>query len=200
MKLYHSRLSPFARKVTILAEELGLSDRIELIHGSGNLMQRDAEFRRLNPSGQIPTLVTDNGDALFDSPVICEYLDDLVGGTLIGKGAARWRNLRDQALGDGMCDAALQLRYDMGLRPQDLQWDDWKAAWRGKIEDTLAWLEARPGHFDDRYDIGPISVFCALAFITNRIPEITWRPSFPAVAAWFDAYGARQTVATTDPY
>lgn len=200
MKLYYSPLSPFARKVTILAGELGIGEQITLIRGAGNLMVHDAEFRQLNPSGQIPTLVTTKGDALFDSPVICEYLDAHAGGDLIGTGAARWRNLRDQAFGDGMCDAALQLRYDIGLRPADRQWDDWQSAWRSKIHDSLAWIEARPGHFDDRHDIGPISVFCALAFIDNRIPELAWRDAYPGVAAWFDAYALRPAVAATNPY
>lgn len=200
MKLYHSRLSPFARKVTILAGELGLTDRIELIHGNGNLMLRDTGFRAMNPSGQIPTLVSDDGEILFDSPVICEFLDAFAGGDLIGKGPQRWRNLRDQALGDGMCDAALQLRYDIGLRPANRQWDEWQAAWRGKIEDSLAWIEARTGHFDGRHDIGPISVFCALSFIDNRIPELCWRQTCPGVASWFDAYATRPAVAATHPY
>lgn len=200
MKLYHSALSPFVRKITILAAELGLTDRIELIPSKGNLMLHDPEFRRLNPSGQIPTLVTDAGEALFDSPVISEYLNDLAGGDLIGQGADRWRNLRDQALGDCLCDAALQLRYELGLRPAELQWSDWREAWTNKITDALAWIEARPGHFDGRRDIGPISVFCALAFIDNRLPEVDWRSAYPSVAAWFDAFAVLPEVAATNPY
>lgn len=200
MKLHHSALSPFVRKVTILANFLGISDRIELVSGKGNVMLHDPEFRRIAPSGQIPVLVTDAGEALFDSPVICEYLDDLAQGHLFGRGDQRWHNLRDQALGDSMCDAALQLRYEIGLRPAGLQWQDWRAAWANKITDTLAWLEARPGHFDGRCDIGPISIFCALAFIDNRVTEIAWRSGYPQTAAWFDSFAARPEVAATNPY
>ena len=200
MKLHHSALSPFVRKVTILANFLGISDQIELIPGKGSVMAYNPEFRRMAPSGQIPVLVTDAGEAIFDSPVICEYLNDQASGDLFGQSDQRWRNLRDQALGDSMCDAALQVRYEIGLRPSELQWDDWRAAWTNKIRDTLAWLEARPGHFDGRRDIGPISVFCALAFIDNRVTEIDWRGNYPQVAAWYDAFAALPDVKATDPY
>ena len=200
MKLHHSALSPFVRKVSILADFLGISDQIELIPGKGNLMLHNPEFRQMAPSGQIPVLITDQGEALFDSPVICEYLDALAQGDLFGKGETRWRNLRDQAIGDTLCDAALQLRYEIGLRPADRQWADWRAAWMNKITDSLAWIEARPGHFDGRRDIGPISVFCALAFIDNRVTEVDWRGDFPGLAAWYDAFAALPEVAATDPY
>lgn len=200
MKLYHSALSPFVRKIAILAAELGLTDRMELIPSKGSPMLRDPAFRQMNPAGQIPTLETDDGETLFDSPVICEYLDHLAGGDLIGKGAERWRNLRDQAVGDSLCEAALLVRYELGLRPAERQWEDWRQAWSNKIPDALAWIEARPGHFDGRRDIGPISVFCALAFIDNRLPEVAWRSDFPGVALWYDAYAARPIAAATNPY
>jgi len=200
VKLHHSGLSPFVRKVTILAGFLRISKKIELVAGKGNLMLRDPEFRKLNPSGQIPMLVTDEGEALFDSPVICEYLNDFAKGKLIGRGDERWRNLRDQALGDSMCDAALQLRYEIGLRPSELQWQQWRNAWASKIIDTLTWLETRPDHLSGRHDIGAISIFVPLAFIDNRIPELSWRGDFPKVAAWFDAFSALPQVAATNPY
>lgn len=200
MKLHHSALSPFVRKVTILANFLGISDQIELVPGKGNVMLHNPEFRRIAPSGQIPVLVTDAGEALFDSPLICEYLNDLAQGDLFGRGDQRWRNMRDQALGDTMCDAALQFRYEIGLRPVELQWQEWRVAWANKITDTLAWLEARPGHLEGRRDIGPISIFCALAFIDNRVTEIRWRSAYPHTATWFDAFAACPKVAATDPY
>jgi glutathione S-transferase len=200
MKLHHSALSPFARKVTILAGFLDLADRITLVPGKGNLMLHDPAFRAIAPSGQIPVLETEEGEALFDSPVICEYLGSLAKVDLIGKGAERWRNLRDQAIGDAFCDAALQLRYEIGLRPAALQWDAWKEAWQNKIVDSLAWYDARPGHFDGRRDVGAISVFCALDFVVNRIPEIAWRSEFRNVAVWFDDFAALPEVMATDPY
>lgn len=200
MKLYHSALSPFVRKVTIAASFLGIAERIELIAARGSVMLHDPDFRRLAPSGQIPVLVTESGTALFDSTVICDYLNELADGDLFGRGEQRLHNLRDQALGDTMCDAALLVRYETGLRPAQLQWQDWHEAWASKITDTLAWLEARPGHLQGRCDIGAISVFCALAFIDNRVTEIGWRSRYPGTAAWFDAFASRPEVASTDPY
>lgn len=173
MKLYHSPFSPFSRKTVIVAEVLGLSDRITIVPGRGNVMLRDPEFRAMNPSGQIPVLFTDEGEALFDSPVICDYLDNLAGRRgVIGSGAERWRNLRDQALSDTMLDAALQCRYEIGLRPEANRWADWLEAWRSKIEDTLAAFESRAGELHGRLDVG-----CDRALLRARLhPRATGRP------------------------
>lgn len=200
MKLYHSAHSPYVRKVVIAATVLGLLDRIELVPAKGNVMARDPQFRAVNPSGQIPALLTDDGEALFDSPVICEYLDDLARGSLLGTGALRWRNLRDQALGDTMLDAALHTRYEVALRPEPLRWGDWQAAWSGKITDTMAMIEGRAASLDGRMDIGVISIFCALAYIDARLSDVLpWRGDRPGLARWFDAFAKHPKVAPSDP-
>lgn len=200
MKLYHSVHSPYVRKVVIAATMLGLLDRIELIPAKGNVMARDPQFRAVNPSGQIPALIMDNGEALFDSPVICEFLDDLAKGSLFGAGDARWRNLRDQALGDTMLDAALHTRYEVALRPEQLRWNDWQAAWSSKITDTMALIEKRAESFEGRLDIGVISIFCALAYIDVRLSDVMpWRGDFPELAKWFDAFAAHPDVSPSEP-
>ena len=200
MKLYHSANSPFVRKVMIAAEMLGLVGRIELVPARGNVLVRDPAFRAVNPSGQIPTLLTDEGEALFDSPVICEYLDAMAGGLLFGQGDARWRNLRDQALGDTMLDAALQTRYESAMRPVELRWQDWQDAWSNKIVDTMALLEARAGTLAGRLDIGVVSIFCALAYIDTRLSEtVSWRQRFPALADWFTAFAANPLISPSAP-
>lgn len=200
MKLYHSAHSPYVRKVVIAATVLGLLDRIELIPAKGNVMARDPGFRAVNPSGQIPALLTDDGEALFDSPVICEYLDDLAAGTLLGTGASRWRNLRDQALGDTMLDAALHVRYETALRPGPLRWADWQAAWSNKITDTTALIEGRVESLGGRMDVGVIAIFCALAYIDARLADVLpWRDGCPRLAAWFDAFAAHPQVAPSTP-
>jgi len=200
MKLYHSAHSPYVRKVVIAATVLGLLDRIELIPARGNVMARDPEFRAVNPSGQIPVLVMDSGEALFDSPVICEYLDELAKGSFIGWGERRWRNLRDQALGDTMLDAALHVRYETSLRPEPLRWSDWQTAWSNKIVDTLALVERQVAGFGDRMDIGVVSIFCALAYIDARLCDVLpWRADFPQVAKWFDAFAEHPVVAPSKP-
>jgi len=200
MKLYHSAHSPFVRKVMIVAEVLGLADRIELIPARGNVLARDPAFRAINPSGQIPVLVTDDGEALFDSPVICEYLDAIAGGSLVGRGDERWRNLRDQAVGDTMLDAALHTRYETALRPAALRWADWQEAWSNKIADTMALLEGRAEALAGRTDVGVIAIFCALAYIDARLSEtLAWRESFPVLAGWFDTFGAHPQIARSAP-
>ncbi len=200
MKLYHSAHSPYVRKVVIAATVLGLLDRIELVPAKGNVMARDPQFRAVNPSGQIPALLMDDGEALFDSPVICEYLDDLAKGSLLGAGGMRWRNLRDQALGDTMLDAALHTRYEVALRPEALRWKDWQAAWGNKITDTVALIEKRVESFEGRMDIGVISIFCALAYIDTRLSDVLpWRTDVPKLAKWFDAFAGHPVVFPSNP-
>lgn len=201
MKLYHSPFSPFSRKTVIVAEVLGLSDRITIVPGRGNVMLRDPEFRAMNPSGQIPVLLTDEGEALFDSPVICDYLDDLAGRRgVIGSGAERWRNLRDQALSDTMLDAALQCRYEIGLRPEANRWADWLEAWRSKIEDTLAAFESRAGELHGRLDVGAIALFCALDFILARLgDQIPVQTICPRLVTWHGEFAQLPQVAASAP-
>lgn len=111
MKLFYSPTSPFVRKVMVVAHELGLADRLERLPSAAHPVNRDKSIISHNPLGQVPTLLTDDGQVLADSRVICEYLDDLAGGGLFPKaGAARWRALVDQTLGDGLLGAALLAR------------------------------------------------------------------------------------------
>lgn len=198
MQLYHSPHSPFVRKIVIAAELLGLSHRIELVPARGNVMAHDPAFRRINPSGQIPVLVTGTDGPIFDSPVICDYLERLAGGGLTGTGADRWRDLRDQAMADTMLDAALHCRYETALRPEALRWPGWLAAWRNKIADTCAHFETQPP--EGRMDIGAVSLFCALAYIDARLREVIGlRADYPVLMAWFDRFAAHPAVAPSDP-
>ena len=121
MKLYHSTTSPYVRKVMVVAIELGLADRIELVPAKVSPVVRTAPVIADNPLGKLPTLVADDGMVIFDSRVIVEHLDALAGGGRLipASGAARWRALTDQALADGILDAALLERYEVSLRPPD---------------------------------------------------------------------------------
>jgi glutathione S-transferase len=188
MKLYHSANSPFVRKVVICAELLGLSNRIELIPAKGDPLVRDAQLRALNPSGQIPTLITDDGTVLFDSNVICEYLDDLGGGKVFGSGQQRWTNLRDAALGDLLTESGLQVRYEIGMRAQALRWDAWEEAWLGKIDDVLAHLDERAEQLQGRTDIGPVAICCALIYFDWRLESLRWSELYPRLGAWFKEF------------
>ncbi len=117
MKIFYAAPSPFVRKCLVTAHELGLRERIELVPAAAHPVNRDPKVVAKNPLGKIPTLVTDEGVALFDSRVICEYLNELGGGRLIPAGGAeRWRVLADQALADGIMDAAILIRYESAVQ------------------------------------------------------------------------------------
>jgi glutathione S-transferase len=150
MQLFFSPTSPYARKVIIVAIETGLADRIEKIDAKPHPIQRDRAVVRQNPLGKVPTLVTDDGDVLFDSRVICEYLASISGNTRIfpRPEAARWDALSLQALSDGILDAALLIRYEETLREPDLQSAPWKVGQWEKLTCALDALEARahPSH------------------------------------------------------
>lgn len=199
MKLYFSPTSPFARKVRISALELGLTERLELIEVTLSPVQPHDGLRAHNPLGKIPALLSDTGEALFDSPVICEYLDALAGGNRLypAASAARWRALRRQALADGMTDAAVLMRYELVVRPEALRWREWLDGQRLKIRTGLDALEAEP--LDGPFDIGAISILCALDYLALRFPEERWGEGRPRLSAWHKALSARPSLASTRP-
>ncbi|MGE8658348.1 MAG: glutathione S-transferase [Achromobacter sp.] len=199
MKIYFSPASPFVRKCMVIAHELGLADRIEKLPSAAGPVARDQTIIPDNPLGQVPTLITDDGQRLFDSRVICEYLNDLGQGALFPTGTARWRALTEQSLGDGMLGAALLARYETVLRPEPLRWDGWYEGQMGKVRDGLALLEKTAASLEGRLDIGTITIGCALGYLDFRYPDFDWRAGHPAVAAWFKAFNQRASMQATLP-
>jgi glutathione S-transferase len=197
MKILFSPFSPYVRKCLVAGMELGLNERIELLPSNAHPVNRDREIIAVNPLGKVPTFFTDTGQALYDSRVICEYLDDLAGGTLFPRGPQRWATLTLQSLGDGMLDAALLARYEDVARPESYQWADWKAAQLDKVHTSLDALEAKPQVLADRVDIGTIAVGCALWYLDLRFPDLGWRDRSPQVAAWYAAYSKRSAMQMT---
>ena len=185
MKIFFSPTSPYVRKCMVSAHELGLVDRIELLPANAHPVQRDATIIASNPLGKVPTLITDDGTVLYDSRVICEYLDDLAGGTLFPRsGAARWAALSLQSLADGMLDAALLARYETAARPEALRWNDWLAGQLDKVATSLASLEGNTPRLHERIDIGTLSLGCALGYLDLRFADLSWRQRHPNVAHW----------------
>ena len=153
-----------------------------------------------NPLGQIPTVVTDDGIVLYDSRVICEYLNALGDGRLIpAHGPARWTALVEQSLADGITDAAVLMRYETVARPENLRWSDWTAGQLDKVTCGLAEIERRAAGFATRVDIGTITVGCALGYIDFRYASLAWREKCPDAAAWFERFGARDSMVATRP-
>jgi len=197
MKLYHSAASPFVRKVLVVAHELGLRDRIEIVPATAHPVTRDRALVAVNPLGQVPTLVLDDGSALWDSRVICDYLNTLAGGDIIPGGDARYAALREEALADGVTDAALLTRYETAVRPEPLRWAEWIAGQLDKVACGLAALEPRASAFGDRVDIGTIAWGCALGYLDFRFASFGWRDRHPNAAAWFEWFGGRESMTTT---
>lgn len=195
MKILFSPTSPYVRKCLVAAHELGLHDRVQLLPSNAHPVQRDPDIIPANPLGKVPTFFADDGQVLYDSRVICEYLNDLAGGTLFPtSGAKRWETLTLQSLGDGILDAALLARYEDVARPEPLRWPAWRAGQLDKAETSLAHLNARPALLDGRVDIGAIAVACALWYLDLRFADFGWRGRHPAVAHWFDVFGARSSM------
>src|SRR5580658_1191296 len=142
MRLRYSPPSPFVRKVVVVAYETGLSERIECVPTSVAPTKLNEEVARENPLVKVPALTTDEGLVLYDSPVICEYLDTLHAGPKLfpAAGKARWVALRQQALGDGVLEAAILGRYET-VRPKEYQWPDWIDAQLRKVRGALGALE-----------------------------------------------------------
>jgi glutathione S-transferase len=184
MKLRFSPASPFARKCAIAGHVLGLADRIELVDGAGD--PGDA-IRSRNPLNKIPLLITDDGEAIFDSVVISEYLDHLAGGGGIipTEGKARFRALTMQALADGVMEAAILIMYEGRFREPTQHSPRWIAMQQKKADTGLDALEAQvPGA---GVDVGTIAVAAMLGYLDFRFKG-EWRATRPKLAAWFDGF------------
>ncbi len=192
MKIFYSPTSPYVRKCLVAAMELGLDTKITLLPSNAHPVNRDQSIIAVNPLGKVPTFFTGDGQVLFDSRVICEYLNDLAKGSLFPAGGReRWTSLTLQSLGDGMLDAALLARYEDVARPEAQKWDQWRSGQIDKIDTSLQSLNATPESLANRVDIGSITIGCALWYLDLRFAELNWRERYPQVAAWYAAYSQR---------
>jgi glutathione S-transferase len=196
MKLRFSPTSPFARKVVVSAIETGLDKRIERV--ATDTADPKSGLGAENPLGKVPSLTLDDGGVLFDSRVICEYLDGLHDGPKLfpAAGPARWTALRRQALGDGICDAAVLARMEV-VRPPAEQSASWIAKQKGKVAGSLDALEAEAGRLGEGLDIGLIAIGCALAYLDLRFAADAWRDRHPRLAGWFERFAERPAMKAT---
>jgi glutathione S-transferase len=196
MKLYYSPTSPYVRKVMACAITRGLESRIQL-HPS-NPHASPPDLVADNPTSKVPCLVTDDGLSLYDSPVICEVLDSVGDAPALfpPPGPARWRALKFQAMGDGILDAAVPARGEMG-RPKEAARDAAIARHKAAISRTVDALEADPPH--RHVDIGSIAVACALGYLDFRYGSDPWRAEHPKLAAWFEEFSKNPGIAQTAP-
>lgn len=195
MILRQNKYSPFARKVLVLAHELGLRERISLQETDPHT---DESLRSANPLCKIPTLVLDDGRFVYDSRVICEYLLAQGDPSRVAAPADRepWEIARDHALGDGICDAAVALRGET-LRPAAEQSSRYIARQQAAIVAGCDVLAADVGLLEDRGDIGVIAIGCALGYLDLRHPGIGWRSGRESLADWFAAFSTRKSMTLT---
>ncbi len=196
MKLYYSPTSPYVRKVVACAIIRGLDGRIE--NHASNPHASPADLVADNPLSKVPCLVTDDGLSLFGSQLICEYLDSLGDEQPLfpAHGAARWRALKFQSLGDGILDAAVPCRGEQGKPREDAR-DAQIARFKSVMARTVDTLEADPPH--KHVDIGSITVACALGYLDFRFSDDAWRTGHPRLAAWYEAFARNKGLAETAP-
>lgn len=200
-QLYFAATSAFVRKVMVTAHCLGLAEHIEKLDSAAHPIQRDERIARLNPLAKVPALQAPGGLVLYDSRVICEYLNDYAGGSLFPpSGARRWQSLTRLALGDGIVDAALLARYERTARPAEKQWNGWIEGQQVKVRAALDAIERQAAQWSTAADdIGLIAIGCGLGYLDFRFPDLDWRASRPATAAWFAEFDQHPAMLATRP-
>jgi glutathione S-transferase len=198
VRLNHSAASPYVRKVMACAIARGLDGRIQKV--TTNPHESPPELLGVNPLSRVPALTLDDGTALFDSPVICEYLDSLGDAPRLFPlaGPARWTALRQQALGDGILDASVPRRREAGFPP-----DEGRSAFIGRQREVVARavdaLEEEAASFGELRTIGEIAVGCALGYLDFRFAAEPWRPGHERLAEWYARVSALPPLARTVP-
>jgi len=200
MKLFDSKTSPYCRKVMVLAHEAGKVDALDLDYVSGTAVDPNTMPVTVNPLGKIPCLVRADGPALYDSRVICAYLDDLWGTKMYPTGGSRWDTLALEATADGMLDAALLWVYENRLRDEPTRHAGWMEGQKAKISRGLDALESRwMAHLHGPLDMGQIAVGAVLGYLDFRGQVGEWRDGRPALAAWEAKFAQRPSMVATVP-
>jgi glutathione S-transferase len=200
VKLLHGKVSPFVRKVMICIIEKGLEGRVDVVPtvvGQGKI---NDELLRINPTGKIPTLITDGGEAIYDSLVICDHLDGIVAEPrfLPQPAPERTAALTMNAAADGLLVAGVLAMLERG-KPVERQWPEFEAAQWAKVRQCLAVLDSQRARRSAAFDIGTVGALCALGWLDARAPHVAWRSEHPALAAWNDTLALRDSLARTAP-
>ena len=197
MKLLYQSHSPYARKVLVFAHEAGLADRIDVIHHETSPVQRNEDVFALNPLGKVPVLTCDDQSVLFDSSVICEYLDGLHDGRKLvpSQPSLRFRALCNQALAMGLADAAIAVRWESKRRPEALRWPPLLEGHLQKVIAACDYLEAHIAD-DGHVDIGDIALATTLSWIEFRGIH-DFQTKRPRLSAWYQQFCERPSMVAT---
>lgn len=200
LRLHRSATSPYVRKVMVLLHETGQDGDVDHVAAQGTPFDTAAMPLAHNPMGKIPVLERADGPALYDSRVICRYLDDRAGAGLYPDAPRLWDSLVLEATADGILDAAVLMVYEDRLRPEPIRFPDFVEAQWGKVARALDALEERwISHLHGRLDIGQIAVGCALGYLDFRHAGRDWRRGRDALAAWEKRFAARDSMVATVP-
>jgi len=196
MKLAFSPASPYVRKVTACAIKRGLDKQVERV----KIGTTDPELLKYNALSKVPTLILDDGTTIFDSPVICEYLDSVGSAPKLfpAAGPARWKALTQEALADGILDATQPRRREIAL-PQDEGRKGYIALQQGKVARALDEFEKQAGSLGNLDTIGEITIGCALGYLDFRYANEPWRPGHPKLEAWYAKVAKLPPLAETMP-
>jgi len=200
MKLTFAPTSPYVRKATAAAIELGIAERIERV--PANPWDESDPLPETNPIGKVPALVTDEGLMLAGSVPVCEYLDSLSDrADLLPKGANRWQIVSRYALAEGALDAAVAMVIEQLRRPSDKIWDGWLSRQSDKIARSLDQLEkqAKSGDFANPPTMAELTLAICLDYIDFRLAALNWRDGRPALDAWHKEIAQRPSLAETVP-
>jgi glutathione S-transferase len=194
LKLYSSPISPYVRKVRVVAHEHGIPLELETVA----IHAMPSDFGSINPVNRIPALRLDDGSIMCDSRVISEYLDTLKGSTLLpARGPERWRVLKLQVFGDGLLDAAVPRRAELN-RPLAQQSLSRLAEYERSIRQTLDALDAAIEDLQG-CNLGTIAIGCGMGYIEFRFPDEDWRQKRKHLARWYDAFAERPAMKATRP-
>lgn len=199
MKLIYQTHSPYARKVLVFAHETGLAGRLRVIHQETSPINRNDDVFAINPLGKVPILVVDDGYALFDSGVICDYLDNLESSRRLipETGRAKWSALRLQALAGGMCDAGISIRWENERRPEHLRYPALGAGMTMKLIESYDFVESEV-EFDAPLHVGHIALATCLSWLEFRgLPDFL--QGRPRLAQWYSSFVERPSMRAT-PY
>lgn len=201
MKLFYSSASPYARKCRAVGIEKQLESKIEIVTRAP--MENPSDLHEANPLGKVPALILEDGSALYDSPVICEYFDTVGEGVVLlpPTGDDRWRVLRNQALGDGIMDAAVSIAMEKKTREDNEKSEKWIGRWNDAIIRSLDEAEkyAQADQVKLIPDLGNIAIACAIGYIEFRHSHIAWREGRTKLVEWHELFSMRSSMQMTIP-
>jgi glutathione S-transferase len=200
LRLFHSPTSPYVRKVMVLLHESGTLGQVELVAAAGTPVDPGSMPLAQNPLGKIPALERPEGPAIYDSRVICRYLDTTFGTGLYPADERLWDVLTLEATADGILDAAILMVYESRIRPEDKRFAPWAEGQWAKVHRAIEALDQRwTKALSGPMDMGQIAVACALGYVDFRHADRDWRAGHPRLADWFATISQRPSMQATLP-